>query len=50
MKIEYPDAQFIMRVHKGDLIRLGNGSEDSFFRVVRLSAKANTLYLADHKE
>lgn len=45
-----PEAQEIMRVHKGDLLMMDDGGEERVMRVVRLNAKAGRLYLAPHNE
>jgi CRISPR-associated endonuclease Csn1 len=46
----HPDARLVMRVHKGDLLRLDHDGWLQVMRVVRLNAKANRLYLAPHNE
>jgi CRISPR-associated endonuclease Csn1 len=47
---EHPDALLVMRVHKGDLICLRHEGRDRIMRIVRLNAKAQRLYLAEHLE
>jgi CRISPR-associated endonuclease Csn1 len=45
-----PEAHLIMRVHKGDLLRLEDGGVEKIVRVHRLDAKANRFKLASHQE
>lgn len=47
---QHPGARLVMRVHKGDLLKIEEGATERVVRVVRLSAKANRLYLAGHSE
>ncbi len=46
----FPDARLIMRVHKGDLLKLIKEGKEDIMRVQVLNAKANRFYLALHKE
>ena len=47
---ENAGARLMMRVQKGDLLRLDHNGAEQVMRVVRLNAKANRLYLAPHNE
>jgi CRISPR-associated endonuclease Csn1 len=47
---DHPAARRVMRVHKGDLIALGNGDDRRIMRVVRLGVRAGVLWLAPHNE
>ena len=47
---EYPGARPVLRVHKGDLLRIEEGGREEVMRVVRLNGRANRLYLAGHNE
>jgi CRISPR-associated endonuclease Csn1 len=47
---DHPDARFIMRVHKGDLIRLDHDGQSKIMVVHRLDAAANRFKLAPHHE
>lgn len=47
---EHPDAQFVMRVHKGDLIRLDHDGTAKIMVVHRLDAAAGRFKLAEHNE
>jgi CRISPR-associated endonuclease Csn1 len=46
----HPAARRVLRIHKGDYLKLRNGSADEIYRVVRLNARASRLYLAAHHE
>lgn len=46
----YPDAKPIMRIHKGDLIRLDHDGRTRIMVVHRLDAAAGRFKLADHNE
>lgn len=46
----HPAARRVLRIHKGDCLKLTNGDTEQIFRVVRLNARANRLYLAQHCE
>lgn len=45
-----PDAKLVMRVHKGDLIRLDHDGRTRIMVVHRLDAAAGRFKLADHNE
>jgi CRISPR-associated endonuclease Csn1 len=47
---QYPDAKFVMRVHKGDLIRLEHNGKNEIMVVHRLDAAARRFKLAAHNE
>lgn len=47
---DHPAARLVMRVHKGDLLKLVHDGEERVMRVLRLNAKANRFYLAGHAE
>ncbi|MGA3309814.1 MAG: type II CRISPR RNA-guided endonuclease Cas9 [Xanthobacteraceae bacterium] len=47
---EHPDAKLVMRVHKGDLIRLENNGKSEIMVVHRLDAAARRFKLAQHNE
>jgi CRISPR-associated endonuclease Csn1 len=50
-RLAHPEARFVMKVHKGDLLAIApDGGSAEIMRVVRLNAKANRLYLAGHNE
>lgn len=46
----YPDAELVMRVHKGDLIEADFGEGKNVFRVYQLEASNNRLRLVAHNE
>jgi len=46
----HPAARRILRVHKGDYLKLEHEGGERIFRVVRLRAKARQLMLAEHNE
>lgn len=47
---QYPGANLIMRIHKGDLIRLDHDGKSRIMVVHRLDAAAGRFKLADHNE
>ena len=48
---DYPDARLVMRVHKGDLLRLENKEgEEEVYVVKILNINSNRLYLSKHNE
>lgn len=47
---QYPDAKLVMRVHKGDLIRLEHNGKNEIMVVHRLDAAASRFKLAAHNE
>jgi CRISPR-associated endonuclease Csn1 len=47
---EHPHAKLVMRVHKGDLIRLENNGKTEIMVVHRLDAAARRFKLAPHNE
>lgn len=47
---EHPGARLVMRVHKGDLMRLLHEGREQVMRVVRLEVAAGRLRLAGHRE
>nr|WP_051661296.1 type II CRISPR RNA-guided endonuclease Cas9 [Bosea sp. 117] len=47
---EFPDARLIMRVHKGDLLQLDDGTGPKIWVVYRLDASAGRFKLAPHNE
>jgi CRISPR-associated endonuclease Csn1 len=47
---EHPDAKLVMRIHKGDLIRLENDGNGAIMVVHRLDAAARRFKLAPHNE
>jgi len=47
---EFPGAKFVMRIHKGDLIRLEHNGKNEIMVVHRLDAAARRLKLAPHNE
>lgn len=46
----HPAARRVMRVHKGNYLKLYHDGAEGIFRVVRLEAKAQRLRLAGHNE
>ncbi len=49
-RIAHPDAKLVMRIHKGDLIRLDHDGRSRIMVVHRLDASAGRFKLADHNE
>jgi CRISPR-associated endonuclease Csn1 len=47
---ERSGARLVMRVHKGDLLKLEHDGKERVMRIVRLSISNNVLYLAEHHE
>jgi len=47
---KYPGAQHIMRLFKGDLLRIEHGGASKIVRIARLSPSNNVLYLVPHNE
>jgi CRISPR-associated endonuclease Csn1 len=47
---QYPDARFIMRIHKGDLIALDYDGQRTVMVVRQLDASNNRFKLAAHNE
>jgi CRISPR-associated endonuclease Csn1 len=45
---QYPDGRLVMRVHKGDLLRLEVDGVDQIYRVAKLEAGIGRLVLAEH--
>ena len=47
----YPDARFVMRLHKGDMIQLFDADGvNRIKKIVRINPSANRLFLAEHQE
>jgi CRISPR-associated endonuclease Csn1 len=46
----HPEARLVMRVHKGDLIRIEDSGRERIMMVHRLDAAADRFKLADHNE
>lgn len=46
----HPAARRVLRVHKGDYLKLDHDGAERIFRVVRLEAKAQRFRLAEHHE
>jgi CRISPR-associated endonuclease Csn1 len=46
----HPAAKKVMRLHKGDFVRLEADGQEKVMRVVRLSISNNIVYLAAHAE
>jgi len=46
----HPAARRVLRIHKGDYLRLTHQSGYEIYRVFRLNARENRLYLAPHYE
>lgn len=44
------DVRLVMRVFKGDLLRIEHGGASKLVRIVRLSPSNNVLYLVEHNE
>jgi CRISPR-associated endonuclease Csn1 len=49
-RIAHPDAKLLMRIHKGDLIRIAHDGRTRIMVVHRLDAAAGRFKLADHNE
>ncbi len=49
-RAEHPDAELVMRVHKGDLIEADLGDGREIYRVCRLVPSNDLLWLARHSE
>jgi CRISPR-associated endonuclease Csn1 len=49
-RIEYPDGRLVMRVHKGDMLKLEADGTERIYRVAKLEAGNNRLVLAEHHE
>jgi len=49
-RTKHPGAKLVMRVHKGDMLRLEHDGKARVMRVVRLEAKAQRFRLAEHHE
>ncbi|MFT3996741.1 MAG: type II CRISPR RNA-guided endonuclease Cas9 [Asticcacaulis sp.] len=50
-KSAYPDARLVMKVHKGDMLRVDDSDGITRIkRIVRLSPSNNILYLVSHNE
>lgn len=49
-RAEHSDARLVMRVHKGDTLKLEHDGKERIMRVVRLEAKAQRLRLGEHHE
>lgn len=47
---EHPNAPLVMRVHKGDFLKLNRNGEEQIMRIVRLEITARRLRLAGHLE
>lgn len=47
---KYPDARLVMRVFKGDLLRIDDEGRSKIVRIVRLEPSAKRLRLAEHNE
>src|SRR5690606_23525270 len=45
---EFPDARFVMRVFKGDLLSIDHDGISKVVRVVRLEPSASRLRLSEH--
>ncbi len=43
-------ASFVMRVSKGDMLRIDHGGKSKIVKIVRLSPSNNVLYLVEHNE
>jgi CRISPR-associated endonuclease Csn1 len=46
----HPAARRVLRIHKGDYLKLMDGVTETIYRVFRLNAAANRVYLAPHYE
>lgn len=49
-RVTHPDAKLVMRIHKGDLIRLEHDGSTRIMVVHRLDAAAGRFKLAEHNE
>src|SRR6266404_1363077 len=49
-RTERPAARFVMRVFKGDMLRIEHEGATKIVRIVRLSPSNNVLYLVNHNE
>jgi CRISPR-associated endonuclease Csn1 len=49
-RMAHPDARFIMRVFKGDMLRIDHNGQDKIVRVVRLEPSQKRLRLVGHNE
>jgi CRISPR-associated endonuclease Csn1 len=49
-RVLHPTARKIMRLHKGDFVKLDHQGVERVMRVVRISPSNNVLYLAEHHE
>lgn len=49
-KRQYPNARHVMRVHKGDLLKLKADGKEAVMQVVRLNPSSNRFYLVEHFE
>lgn len=47
---EHPDATFVMRIYKGDTLKLDNASGAKIYKVYQLEPSANRFKLAAHNE
>src|SRR6185437_11185802 len=44
------EARFVMRVFKGDMLRIDHEGKNKIVKIVRLSPSNNVLYLVEHNE
>jgi CRISPR-associated endonuclease Csn1 len=49
-RVDYPNARIVMRVFKGDLLRMDHDGRSKILRVVRLEPSAKRFRLAEHNE
>jgi CRISPR-associated endonuclease Csn1 len=49
-RAEHPDARLVMRVFKGDLLRIDEEGRSKIVRIVRLEPSARRFRLAEHNE
>lgn len=49
-RAKYPEPRFVMRVFKGDILRIDHQGATKIVRIVRLSPSNNVLYLVEHNE
>ena len=49
-RTERPAARFVMRVFKGDMLRINHEGTTKIVRIVRLAPSNNVLYLVKHNE
>jgi len=47
---QFPEAKFIMRIYKGDLLKIHHDGLEKIVKVVRLSPSNNIFYLVQHNE